>query len=186
MVTERKVRKFTADEYQWMGRVGILCPDERVELLDGEIVLMSPIGSRHNAQVNITSEWFADRRDDRFQVQTQGPIRLADHSEPEPDVVLLRRRPDSYRSRLAMEDDVMLIVEVADSSLATDRQTKIPLYAIAGIPEVWLEDLTKSRVTVYRDPVEGEYQSVHTVGPGDTVAPLALPDLVVRYEDIFG
>ena len=185
MLAQRKTRKFTPDEYQWMGRVGILCPDERVELLDGVVVIMSPMGPRHNKYVNSTAEWFTVRANDRFHVWAQSSIRLPNNSEPELDVVLLKRRADGYETRLPGADDVLLLIEAADSSIDDDRDRKIPMYARAGIAEVWLEDLTTNEITVHRDPVKGEYQSVQTIGPGNTIAPLALPDLVLRYEDIF-
>jgi Uma2 family endonuclease len=186
MVAERSVRRFDVDEYHWMARVGILHPDERVELLDGEIVTMCPIGPVHNAEVDILSHHFHMGTHGRAQVRTQGSIRLSRHSEPEPDLALLKPRPDFYRHDMARPEDVLLIVEVADSSLASDRDVKLPLYARAGIPEVWLLDIPAQRLLVHTQPERDGYKHTRIVGPGDQVAPAAFPDLALTHTDIFG
>jgi Uma2 family endonuclease len=186
MVAERSLRRFDVDEYHWMGRVGILHPDERVELLDGEIVTMCPIGPVHNAEVDILNQRFVIGLAGRAQVRTQGSIRLSRYSEPEPDLALLKPRPDFYRNDMARAEDVLLIVEVADSSLASDRSVKLPLYAAAGIPEAWLLDIAAQRLLVHTEPERGGYKHTRIVGPGDQVAPSAFPDLVLTHTDIFG
>jgi Uma2 family endonuclease len=186
MVAEPVRRRFDVDEYHWMGRVGILRPDERVELLDGEIVTMSPIGNMHNATVDRANQFFTTRLAGTAQVRTQGSIRLSQYSEPEPDIALLRPRPDFYASAPPTPVEVLLIIEVADSSLASDRNAKLPLYAAAGIIEVWLVDLQHRRITVYREPEQGRYLQVTVAGPDSVLSPIAFPDLAVTYADIFG
>ncbi|MGI8553407.1 MAG: Uma2 family endonuclease [Dehalococcoidia bacterium] len=186
MVYAPPKRKLTADEYQCMGQHGIIGEDERVELLDGELYLMPPIGDGHIGDVNSLDFHFNRRLGNRAIVSVQNPIRLSDFSEPEPDITILRFRPDFYRKGKARPEDVLLLVEVAESSLAYDRLTKLPRYASAGIPEVWIVNLVDDRVEVYRDPTADGYRS-HTVhGRGETLTPLALPDVSIRVEEILG
>jgi Uma2 family endonuclease len=128
-------KRFTADDYQRMGQVGILSEDDRVELIDGEIVAMTPIGARHNACVNCGMRALVRAAGDEAIVQAQGAIRLDLYHEPEPDLVLLRPRPDFYASRLPGRADIWLIIEIADSSIEYDRDVKARIYAESGIPE---------------------------------------------------
>src|SRR5579864_80724 len=130
--------KFTAEQYQRMGETGILHEDDHVELLEGELYAMSPIGSWHNSCVNRFNWLLSAGIGDRGIVQVQGSFRLSSDGEPEPDVLVLRFRSDFYRDALPGPEDVLLLVEVADTSLAYDRDFKLPLYARAGIPDVWL------------------------------------------------
>jgi Uma2 family endonuclease len=176
-------RLFTVDEYYEMARVGILKPDERVELLDGEIVKMNAIGSPHAWCVNRLNRHFSGFPDRTF-VSIQAPLRLDDHSEPEPDVVLLQL--DTPEDRHPGPQDALLVIEVADSSIRVDRRRKLPLYARAGIPEYWIVDLNADRIEVYRDPVRSRYRSVTLRARGDTVAPLFAPDLAVGVTTILG
>jgi Uma2 family endonuclease len=178
-------RRLTADEYQKMGEVGILRADERVELIEGELVAMSPIGSRHIGCVVILTKWFGDRVGDRAYVSVQNSLRLSEDSEPEPDIVLLRPRADRYRDSLPRPEDVLLIVEVADSSLAYDRDTKMRLYARAGIPEAWLMDVDGERIVVCRGPTPDGYAEVTEHRQGARLRPLAFPDLELTWEDVF-
>lgn len=170
-------RRFTVDEYYRMAEIGILRPDERVELLDGEVFTMAPIGSRHAGRLNFLAEWFFARLLGRAIVSVQNPVRLSSGAEPEPDLALLRPRPDHYDRAHPGPDDVLLLIEVADSSLAYDRGRKLPQYAEAGIPEVWLVDLPGNRVFLYRDPSPAGYQTIATLGRGDVLSPAAFPDL---------
>ena len=178
--------KLTADQYQRMGEVGILHEDDRVELLEGELYEMSPIGSRHNACVDAFNELFRDVPRGTIIARVQGSFRLSPYSEPQPDLLVLRFRSDYYRSALPGPADVLLLIEVAESSLGYDRNTKLPLYAQAGIREVWIVDVEHERLEVYRDPEGGSYRSVALVERGNVVAPLAFPDLAIRVEDILG
>ena len=131
-------RLFTREEYHRMVEVGILKPRDRIELIRGEIVEMSPIGKRHHAFVNNLNRLLTVPLADRAIIAVQGPIALADDTEPEPDLAVIRRRPVSYKDREAYAEDAVLIIEVAESSLAYDRRTKLRLYAEAGIPEYWV------------------------------------------------
>lgn len=178
--------KLTAEQYQRMGEAGILHEDDRVELLEGELYEMAPIGDWHNASVDALNAAFKVEAGQRAIVRVQGSFRLSPHSEPEPDILVLRYRPDYYRSALPGPEDVLLVVEVADTTLAYDRDFKLPLYARAGIPEVWIVNRDAARIEVYREPQGDGYRSVAMVERGGTVAPLAFPDLALRVQDILG
>ena len=179
-------RRFTASEYNRMAEAGILSEDDRVELIDGEIVEMAPIGRRHAGAVNRINDQFTRGFATEALTAVQNPVRLGEHSEPQPDVALLRRRPDFYASAHPTPADVLLLVEVAETSAAADRQVKIPLYARGGIPEVWLTDLDQDAITVYRDPSANGYGTVFTVRRGEQLAPLAFPDRLLTAADILG
>ncbi|HET9361744.1 MAG TPA: Uma2 family endonuclease, partial [Vicinamibacterales bacterium] len=138
MVSTVTRRRFTADEYQRMGQVGILSEGDRVELIDGEIVVMTAMGPRHNASVSAATRALVRAAHDDAIVLPQGSVRLDLYYEPEPDLVLLRPRADFYASRHAGPADILLIIEIADSSLEYDRDVKAPVYAAAGIQEYWL------------------------------------------------
>jgi len=179
-------RRFTVDEYHRMAEAGILGEGDRVELLDGEIVLMSPVGTRHASTVARLIERLRDLAGSRATVWAQLPIRLNRYSEPEPDLALLRRREDFYADRHPGPQDVLLVVEVADSSRRADREQKIPLYARAGIADVWLVDLPRDVIEVYRDPAAGTYRSVETVARVGMLTVLRLPDLALPAAELLG
>jgi len=185
MVAEPKERRITLDEWERMIEAGIFNEDERIELLDGRIVCMAPIGLRHVACVGDTVEWFLIRLHGRAIVQGQSPVAIPPRGEPEPDVLILRYRADRYRRRRPQPDDVLLIIEVADSSLAIDRLQKLPMYAAAGIPETWIFDLNGDRILVHREPRDGVYASVTVVERGGSVSPSAFPDLVLTLDEVF-
>ena len=186
MVSQLTRHKFTVDEYHKMAEAGIFTEDDRVELLDGEIVEMTPIGKAHAGRVNRLIRAFSVLLPDRAVVSVQNPIHLSDDSEPQPDFALLAPRRDFYTSALPEANDILLVVEVADSSLGTDRTVKARLYARADIREMWLANLVDQRIEVYRDPSPDGYRSVVSVGPGGTVSPLAFPDIVLMVDDILG
>lgn len=179
-------RRFTVDEYFRMAEVGILRPEERVELVDGEVFCMSPIGSRHAAGVRRTRQLLSARIGDRALLDTQNPIRLGNHAEPEPDVVVLVTRDDLYAERHPEPADVLLAVEVADTSLAYDREVKLPSYARAGVRETWLEDLNGDAVEAYRRPGHQGYGEVRRYRRGDRIAPEAFPDVEIAVEHLLG
>jgi len=179
-------RRFTVHDYERMGRAGILTEDDRVELIDGEIIQMSPIGSRHVAVVGRFSKRFEQRFGDVALVFVQSPVRLAEHDEPEPDLALVRPRPDFYAAALPTPADIFLLVEVADTSLDFDRRQKLPLYARRGIPEVWLADVTTDTILVSRDPTPSGYRAAWTVGRGDRIAPLAFPERELDGAELLG
>src|ERR671918_1302076 len=152
MAVALRRRRFTLDEYHRMGETGILGEDDRVELIEGEIIEMSPIGSRHAATVARIHHVFSTRLASRAVVWSQNPLLLARHqSEPQPDVMLLAPRADFYAGRLPEPSDVRLLVEAADASVLYDRRTKLPLYARSGVAEAWLVDLQAGQVEGHRD-----------------------------------
>ena len=177
-------RRFTVAEYYAMAEAGILTEKDRVELLDGEIIVMAPIGNRHQSSVDGHGEMFTLRLQGRANVRIQGPVRLDDDNEPEPDVMLLRRRDDYYSTGHPGPDDVLLLIEVADSTLDFDREVKLHLYARAGIPEVWIANLRNRRVESYIDPTEDGYATVRYFEVGNSVAPLHFPDIALEVERI--
>lgn len=172
-------RRFTVTEYERMAAAGVLTEDDRVELIDGEIVMMAPIGSRHAGTVMLLTSLWTSRLGERVIVSVQNPVELDGHSEPQPDIALLRPRADFYRNAHPRPDDVLLLIEVADPSVEADRRVKIPLYARAGIRESGLVDLVADRLDTYRRPAAGSYQDVRLFGRGQTVSAQAFPDLVL-------
>ena len=179
-------RRLTADEYQRMIRVGILRDGERVELLDGEMYQMAAQASTHIACVMRLNRHFIVGLGDRALVSAQGAMRLSAYSEPEPDIAVLRYREDFYEAALPQPGDVFLVIEVANSSLRHDRDRKLPLYAAGGVAEVWIVDLRRRHVLVYHDPTPDGYRQNITYTEGANISPLAFPDLVIGWEDIFG
>jgi Uma2 family endonuclease len=186
MAVELKRWRFTVDEYHRMGEAGVLGEDDRVELIDGEILEMSPIGPGHSGGINRLTYLFVGRVGDRAVVSVQNPVILNDYEEPQPDLMLLRPRSDFYRSATATPADVLLLIEVADSSVDYDRQVKAPLYARNGIPEYWMLNLLRDQVVVYREPIEDGYRSTQVFRRGETISPLAFPDLQITVEELLG
>ncbi|HEY0377723.1 MAG TPA: Uma2 family endonuclease [Pyrinomonadaceae bacterium] len=184
----RQLAKYwiTADEFEQMGRAGIFHPDARLELLEGEIYQMSPIGSPHAACVDFLSSFFNRHFGGRVIVRVQNPIRLNDISEPQPDIALLRPRDDFYRRAHPTPEDVLLVVEVADSTVETDRSYKMPLYARAGIPEAWLVNLPEERIELFAEPVGGDYQTSRIFSRSDEVQSHGVADLRVAVSDVLG
>lgn len=179
-------RRFSVDEYDRMIEAGILQEDEHVELLGGEIVCMSPIGKKHQARLDHAVRWFSRRIPDSALVRVQGSFRLDNGSQPEPDLLILRFREDFYEESLPTAADVLLVIELADTSLAHDRDVKGPLYAAAGIPDYWLLDLAGEQMLVHREPKRGRYTKVEALRRGGTLAPLAFPDLVLPLDELLG
>lgn len=171
--------RFDVDQYHRMIREGILTEDDRVELIDGEIVEMTPIGSRHAACVDALTYVFVSALGRAARVRIQNPVTLGGYSEPEPDVVLARPREDDYARSHPTTEEVLLLIEVADRSLLFDRQAKLPLCATAGVREVWIVDLTADALEVFRQPDEGRYEVAERLTRG-TVSPLAFPDLDIE------
>ena len=179
-------RRFTVYEYHAMAKAGILKKEHRVELIDGEIIDMSPIGNRHLATVDRNTMFWVRAVGEWAIVRIQGSVRLDEWNEPEPDVLLLRRRDDFYESQSAGPADVLLIIEVSHSSLSFDRSVKLPLYARFGIPEVWIANIPSRVIEVYTDPLGGEYTTRRTFRPGQTVSPIAFPDAALPVADVIG
>ena len=179
-------RRFSVKEYYLMADAGILSPRDRVELIDGEIVQMAPIGSYHAACVDTLSNLFKEMLGRRVIVRVQNPVRLGERSEPEPDVALLRPRADAYRDAHPGPDDVMLIVEVSHSTVEYDRDVKTPLYAEAGIPELWLVNLDEDYIDGLSDPVGAGYRTRRRYARGERIAPALLPDAALDVSEILG
>ena len=156
----RHRHRLTVRDYYRMAEVGILRAEAHVELIEGEIIDMAPVGSRHAGTVKQLVSLLQRAAGESAIVQVQDPISLDRYSEPQPDLALLRWRDDYYKSGHPQSPDVLLAIEVADTSLEYDRDVKVPLYARHGVPEVWLVDVRGKRLTRYRDPVQGEYTSV--------------------------
>lgn len=186
MAVEVTRRRFTADEYHEMARVGILHEDDRVELIDGEILAMSPIGTRHVGVVNRLTSFFITTLGRSAVVQPQGSVRLSFNTEPQPDLALLRYRSDFYDTKHAGPDDILLIIEVADSSLRYDRTVKAELYARLGIVEYWIADLGSNAIIRHLDPVDGHYRRVESIPAGAPFSPHQLPQCVMTSADVFG
>lgn len=178
--------RFTSAEYHQLAEVGILAPDARVELIDGVIVEMSPIGRRRLVCVDRLSKWVNQQLRDAGIVRTQGSVVLRDGREPEPDIAFLRYREDFSLESPGASADILLIVEVADSSLEYDRRTKAPLYARHGVPELWIAGLTREFLLIHRDPSPLGYTSTQTLRAEEQVSPLAFPELTTRAGTIFG
>jgi Uma2 family endonuclease len=176
----------TVDDYHRMGEAGILSEDDRVELIEGELVEMEPIGSEHAAAVNDLTRLLIMAVGDRALVSPQNPVRLDRRSEPQPDFALLRPRPDGYRSALPTPQDTLLIIEVAHSSLAYDRAVKLALYATHRIPEVWIVNLAATEVEVHRKPQNDRYTESARVGRSEIVEIEALPGIRIEVGKIFG
>ncbi|HYH86299.1 MAG TPA: Uma2 family endonuclease [Pyrinomonadaceae bacterium] len=186
MSRELAKRWITSDEYERMGEAGVFPPDARLELIEGEIYAMSPIGSPHAACVKFLSELLSRLFGGKLIVSVQDPIRLNDFSEPQPDLALLRWRDDFYRGAHPTPADVLLVVEVADTTVVTDRSVKIPLYARAGIQEVWLVNIPDELIEIYADPAGDAYRiAVHTVR-GERAQSLTLKELAVSVGDLLG
>lgn len=179
-------RPFTAAEYHRLSDVGILTEDDRVELLNGEIIKIAPIGPRHAACVDRLAEHLQNRIGKISIVRVQNPIRLDDYSEPEPDISILKRRSDYYARNHPSAADVLIAIEVADTTLESDRAVKLPSYARAGIPEVWLVDLNSDRIEVHTNPHADVYQEVKIVLRRQRVASAIIPQLKLKADDILG
>lgn len=168
--------RLTTSDVAQMLAAGILKEDDRIELIEGELIEMAPIGSLHAGTVDQLLQRLSAHCSEQAIVRVQNPVALADRSEPQPDVVLLRPRADHYKSAHPGPEDVLLLIEVADASLSYDRDVKIPLYARHGIREVWLVDLIAKRLLVHRQPRQefGEYQQITVLHDG-TASAEALP-----------
>ena len=186
MTTQPQGRVFTVGEYYRMAEASILTEEDRVELIAGQIVAMSPIGSRHAACVKRLNLLLGKMIGDSMLLGVQDPIALDAYSEPEPDLVLLRPRADFYATAHPAAGDVLLAIEVADTSASYDREVKVPLYAQAGIPEVWLIDLQQGRIEVYARPQGNAYQQRVEVAANDPFTSLTVAGLTLTVADLLG
>lgn len=176
--------RWTVTEYHHMVDVGLLNENARVELIHGEIIEMAPIGSEHAGHNNYLISFLAHRLYGKAVIAGQNPVVLNNYEEPQPDIALLRWRDDYYRGAHPHVEDVLLIIEISDSTLRYDRDVKIPLYAINGIPEVWLLDIKNRQLEIYREPINGEYQQRNCCRTGK-IAPTLFPDAMVDLDELF-
>ncbi|MDG4597027.1 MAG: Uma2 family endonuclease [Candidatus Contendobacter sp.] len=189
-ITERELlnaqprHRWTVAEYHRMGEVGLLHEDSRVELIDGEIVEMAPIGSSHGGNVNRFIRLFSKVVGDKAIIAAQNPVVLSGYAEPQPDLAILRWRADDYEQSNPHPEDVLLLIEVSDSTLRYDRDVKIPLYAKNGIPEVWLLDIQNRQLEIYREPINGIYQQRDCRRAGQ-IAPILCPDAAIDLAELF-
>lgn len=181
-----KRKRLTVDQYERMGQVGILDEDDRVELIDGEIIEMSPIGARHMACVNRLTRLLTSLLGVSAQVSVQNPIVLSAQSEPQPDVAVLRWSEDYYAHQKPTARDVLLIIEVGETSFDFDRTVKLPRYARAGIPLTILVDLTGERVIAYSDPMRGGYRTATEFKRGQEIAVASVTGLTLKADDVLG
>jgi Uma2 family endonuclease len=177
-------RRFTVEEYHRMAEAGVFPPQDRLELLGGEIIEMSPIGKAHAVCVDRLTRRFVEIAARRAIVRVQNPIQLGPRSEPQPDLALLRPREDDYAGSHPGPTDILLVVEVADTSQDYDRGNKIPAYAEAGIPEAWLVDLRARAFEIYREPAPGGYHQLRRVSSSEFLAPSAFPDARIEAAEI--
>jgi Uma2 family endonuclease len=177
-------RRFTVHDYHRMGEAGILHEDDRVELIEGEIVEMAAIGTRHFTCVNGLTRLLVRSVGDAAIVSVQNPVRLDEHTEPQPDLTVLRVR--DYRESLPTPEDVLLLIEISDTTLAYDRGVKLPLYARAGIREVWIVDLPGEVIERHADPSGDGYRSLEQMRRGEEIKSAALPELAFRVDTVLG
>lgn len=178
--------RFTADEFYQMVRGGVFGEDDRLELIEGEIFHMTPIGSKPAGRVIKLTELLTQRAKGRVLVSVQNPIRLGEHSEPQPDIALLRPRPDFYSESHPEAGDTLLAIEVADTFAEHDRTVKLPLYGRHGIPETWLVSLADGWVEVYTEPSSVGYRAVRRVLPGERLTPRAFLDVTLEVSENLG
>ncbi len=178
--SDATLHRFSVKDYYRMAEKGLLRPDARVELVDGRILDMSPIGPLHGGVVKRLIRLFERHAKGLWLLSVQDPVRLEDHSEPQPDLMLLKPTPGDYDSRHPTPADVFLLVEVSDSTLETDREVKLPVYARSGIAEVWIVDLINGALEVYRDPHSTGYTNIRILHDGDSAAPASFPDALIE------
>ncbi|MGH3089559.1 MAG: Uma2 family endonuclease [Rubrobacteraceae bacterium] len=183
-----KVEKklFTVEEYHRMVEAGVLDEGNKVELIEGEIYPMAAMGSRHAACVRRINALLGDRMEPGMVVSPQCPVQLDDNSEPEPDIALLKPRNDFYADAHPRPKDVLISIEVSDTSLERDAQIKLPAYARSGIPEVWIVNLINDFIEVHSRPATGEYRSTLRVRSGETFRSESLPGTDIAAKDILG
>ncbi len=175
-----KPYRFSIEEYECLAK-SLWHEDERVELLDGEIYAMTPIGPEHIYSVTRFTKQLILQLGERAVVASQSPLHLPPDGEPEPDIALLKPPEEQYRSRLPRGEDVLLLIEVSKSTLEYDRTKKLPIYARANIPEVWIHNLVDGQLEVYRNPKGKRYTSLSTYVEGQEVASLAFGDEFVQW-----
>ncbi len=175
--------RLSVEDYHRMGEAGILTEEDRVELIEGELIEMPPIGSRHANCVDYINQMLTERLRGKFRVRIQNPIQLGSYAEPQPDIAIVQNR--SYADAHPGPQDVLLLTEIADTTLLYDREVKIPLYARHGIPEVWLIDLGNERVEIYLEPTAQGYRQILRPQSTETIVPSRVPEVALRIADLW-
>jgi Uma2 family endonuclease len=178
------LRRISVDQYRRMGEAGVFDPGERVELLDGVLIAMPPIGPRHAYSVRVLSNLLAQRLGQRAIVDVQSPLTLGPTSQPQPDVMVLQRPHARYARRLPVATDALLVIEVAQRSRVFDRGAKLSAYARSGIAEVWIVDIVSDSVEVFRDPHDGVYGRRTVIQRGGLLVPFAFPDVAIAVDEV--
>jgi Uma2 family endonuclease len=178
-------RLLTVDDYHKMGAAGILGEDDRVELIEGELIDMAPIGSDHAGSVIGLNTVLSSALAGKALISPQNPLRLSLYSEPQPDITVLRFREDFYRTSHPRPEDVLMLIEVAETTIRYDRGVKIPLYARHGIPEVWLIDLQEKRLEIYRQPSNEGYRQILLPAKNERIALSLLPEVSIVLTDLW-
>ncbi len=186
MLAEVTKRLFTVDEFYRMADAGIFAEGDRVELIEGEIIQMSPIGHRHMVCVNRANDLFVSALKEKALISIQNPLRLNEYNEPQPDLVAFKWRADYYASKPYTLDDALFVVEISDTTLRYDTRVKLPIYAAAGVQEVWIENLKENLLLVCRYPISKVYKTQLSLRQGDLVSPFAFPDVRFKVEDLLG
>ncbi len=184
MIAVATRKQFTVEEYYQLGELGML-GDGRTELIDGDIVYMAPIGSRHAGCVNRLLKIFARNLRERAAIAIQNPVRLNGRLEPQPDLSILKLRDDDYIKSHPQTQDIYLLIEVSVTTIDDDRNVKSVLYGKAGIIELWIVDIEAQLIEVYRNPGANGYESIQQFRPGERISPLSFPDIVISVDAIF-
>ena len=185
MTAQLLTHKFTTQQYHLMHEAGVFAQGDRLELINGEIKKMSPIGRKHVACVLRLAKLFERKLHEHVIISAQNPILLDNGSEPQPDLAIIKPREDFYEDGLPTPSDILLIIEVADSTISYDREVKSPLYASVGIPEMWLFDMNKKAIEGYSQPSASGYKQINRYEQNDKLSMLAFPDVTFRWEELF-
>jgi Uma2 family endonuclease len=186
METEVTRKLFTVDEFCRMGEAGIFGEEPRLELIEGEIIEMSPVGIRHVSCVNRASALFASRLAGKAMFSVQNPVVLSNDTMPQPDIVLAGPREDFYSNQRISPADTLLVLEVSDTTLRYDRKRKMPLYAKWGVPELWIENLENDVILIFRDPRPSGYANALTLHRGESIALVAFPEIHFTVDELLG
>jgi len=185
MSIQLEKRLFSVDEYHKMVENGILSESDNVELIDGEILKMAPIGSRHAAFVDFISDLFRSLIKQQVIIRIQNPVYVSNYSEPEPDIAIVKYRKDFYIKSHPKKEDILLIIEITESSINYDREIKLPKYAEALITEVWILIIPEDKLEIYRNPVNGKYQDVLILDKQKKITPLNFKYIEILVGDLF-
>jgi len=184
-MTVTDLRLWTVDEYRRMTETGILNPDERVELIDGQIISMSAKNPPHAATNLCAADYLRSLLAGLALIRIQDPIALSYNSEPEPDIAVVQIDPRLYQDFHPAPDNIFLLIEIADTTLETDRRRKAPAYAKAGITDYWILDVNMRQVYVFREPGETNYRQETVFNEDEVLSMLAFPEIEVQISQLF-